>query len=486
MKKAVSMIVAIIMITGMIHIQTYAKSPYRDSEAIKYRLENSLKTCINDFDGIKRIVAKKLSEHAEKMDFSKYLRDNTSVEDLEMYICSCFPESFAVAGIYLPQYLGGRYTGELEFEYYGIFEDAGNFNKAVKTVRYIIGDIYDNEELTEFEKALLIHDRLLLCVDYYFEGEHDFGFYFDPYDKRGAFMYRYCVCSGYADAYSYLCGVSGLRCEYISSSRLNHAWNIVYIDGVPYHVDTTWDDTSGRVGRVLYDCFLLSSDTAYERGHNVQTLPEAANSVKYEDTFLTRSVNKEKYCPRVSMYLNGIIIKNKNPVYYCNGYFYIYDDGSIFRTEHLEEPDGYSTVPIKENVCSFTLEGSVIIYTDFDSDSVYTYDTRDGSTDKIIDRIEKIDSLFCFDKEMNYSRWYYGEDGWLYITYESFDFTPYMKIMRGDCNSDGVINNRDVVALFRFISSDYELDCDPAYDFNQDGKINNKDVAALFKYVNSQ
>ncbi|MBO4422516.1 MAG: hypothetical protein J5879_03690 [Clostridia bacterium] len=58
-------------------------------------------------------------------------------------------------------------------------------------------------------------------------------------------------------------------------------------------------------------------------------------------------------------------------------------------------------------------------------------------------------------------------------------------IQRGDVNGDGKINNKDVVALFRYVSSG-ATDADPAiYDFTEDGKINNKDVVSLFRYVSS-
>ncbi|MBO4422519.1 MAG: InlB B-repeat-containing protein [Clostridia bacterium] len=57
--------------------------------------------------------------------------------------------------------------------------------------------------------------------------------------------------------------------------------------------------------------------------------------------------------------------------------------------------------------------------------------------------------------------------------------------LKGDVNGDGKINNKDVVALFRYVSSgESGADMD-VYDFNGDGKINNKDVVALFRYVSS-
>ena len=54
----------------------------------------------------------------------------------------------------------------------------------------------------------------------------------------------------------------------------------------------------------------------------------------------------------------------------------------------------------------------------------------------------------------------------------------------GDVNGDGKVNNKDVVALFRYVS-DEEVPgfVEDAADINGDGKINNKDVVKLFKLV---
>ena len=55
----------------------------------------------------------------------------------------------------------------------------------------------------------------------------------------------------------------------------------------------------------------------------------------------------------------------------------------------------------------------------------------------------------------------------------------------GDCNEDGKVNNKDVVSLFRYVSSG-AAGADPAvFDANGDGKINNKDVVALFRRVSA-
>lgn len=56
-------------------------------------------------------------------------------------------------------------------------------------------------------------------------------------------------------------------------------------------------------------------------------------------------------------------------------------------------------------------------------------------------------------------------------------------ILKGDINGDSKVNNKDVVALFRYVNGiNVNIDTDTV-DFNEDGKINNKDVVALFRYV---
>ncbi len=53
----------------------------------------------------------------------------------------------------------------------------------------------------------------------------------------------------------------------------------------------------------------------------------------------------------------------------------------------------------------------------------------------------------------------------------------------GDITGDGSVNNKDVVALFKYVSGgDVEVNI-VALDVTGDGSVNNKDVVALFKYV---
>lgn len=60
--------------------------------------------------------------------------------------------------------------------------------------------------------------------------------------------------------------------------------------------------------------------------------------------------------------------------------------------------------------------------------------------------------------------------------------TPTLK--NGDVNGDGSVDNKDVVALFRYLSGDKNVKVQQkTIDVNGDGSVNNKDVTTLFRKV---
>lgn len=118
------------------------------------------------------------------------------------------------------------------------------------------------EGMSQWQMALSIYDYLAVhCI--YDESET----YRSAYDAvvRGT-----CVCSGYAEAYMHLLQCVGIESIYVASLDMEHAWNIMKVDGKWYHTDVTWGDPiEDCYGRVSHKYFLLS-DTAMgdeEHGH---------------------------------------------------------------------------------------------------------------------------------------------------------------------------------------------------------------------------
>ena len=130
----------------------------------------------------------------------------------------------------------------------------------------LLAGIKGNTSLNDVEKALLIHDRLALSCSYGYPQGYEKNV---AHTAFSAIVLKKAVCQGYAYAYQYLLDLVGIKSEYVSSNYLDHGWNIVYINNIPYHVDVTWDDASGYTeeGKVYHNNFLRSTQGMIETGH---------------------------------------------------------------------------------------------------------------------------------------------------------------------------------------------------------------------------
>ena len=146
---------------------------------------------------------------------------------------------------------------EYELRYEEIYLDSANtYETAVSKILRLITD-----DMTDVQKALTMHDYLTTHVAYDLTYSH--------YDAYSAIVGGSAVCQGYAEAYRDLMNRCGLECIVVISRSMNHAWNILKIDGQWYHVDVTWDDPiPNLMGRSLHDHFLVSDTKMTEElGH---------------------------------------------------------------------------------------------------------------------------------------------------------------------------------------------------------------------------
>ncbi len=66
---------------------------------------------------------------------------------------------------------------------------------------------------------------------------YDHSFASESFTAYGSLVKHKAVCSGMALAYQLLCEKAGLYCSYITSTKLNHAWNMIKIGNHYYHID---------------------------------------------------------------------------------------------------------------------------------------------------------------------------------------------------------------------------------------------------------
>ena len=107
------------------------------------------------------------------------------------------------------------------------------------------------EDWSDVEKAFYIHDYMTMNYKY----DENYSIY----HAAGMLLHGTGVCQSYAETYQYLMNLLGIECVIATSWEMNHAWNMIKIDGEWYHVDVTWDDPLGA-GGCYHDYFLRSDE----------------------------------------------------------------------------------------------------------------------------------------------------------------------------------------------------------------------------------
>ena len=119
--------------------------------------------------------------------------------------------------------------------------------------------------MSDTEKVIAIHDYLAETVTYDYDHYKNHTIPATAYTAYGALVLKSCVCCGYAEAMKLLMDKVGIPCVKVTSSKMNHAWNMVQLDGEWYHVDVTWDDPVGNAEGVAERKYLLRNDAEMKR-----------------------------------------------------------------------------------------------------------------------------------------------------------------------------------------------------------------------------
>lgn len=168
---------------------------------------------------------------------------------------------------------------------------------------------------TDYEKELSLHDILVENIVYDDVAKNNLEKYrFRSNTILGPLFYKTAVCEGIAKTFKFLLNALDIKCiiacgkakgetEKNLESDIKHAWNIVKIDGQPYHIDLTWDISSSDKNMLCYR-YLNLSDADIAIDHAISSdLPQCLS-------------DDENY-----YYKNGLIVENKSDlrgiVYKC-------------------------------------------------------------------------------------------------------------------------------------------------------------------------
>ncbi|MBZ9625199.1 hypothetical protein G9F71_020360 [Clostridium sp. FP2] len=138
---------------------------------------------------------------------------------------------------------------ELTFEYEkDVFIIKQEKEVAQKKVQEVLKTVINNE-MTDFEKELAIHDYIVKTADYDVNNYETGTTTLEDHTAYGVLVNKLGVCESYAKAMYELLNGANIECKYVTGySKYNgvkgggHAWNMVKLEDGWYNLDTTWDD----------------------------------------------------------------------------------------------------------------------------------------------------------------------------------------------------------------------------------------------------
>jgi len=218
------------------------------------------------------------------------------------------PELFYVKTIKIRYSVCGTSCTVLPIYRFNVKETVAMLQALDDKYRFFIDNTHT---LKEIDKEKAIHDHIASMVKY---KDVDAPY---SHEAPGALLYGIGVCEGIAKAFKYLADRVNLKSIVVigtSNAHGNengHAWNIVEIDGLYYHLDVTFDTTIAD-GSLRYDYFNLSDEEIKTNHSWIVAIPICYTSYNFyykEGMFFFTKTELASYIRKRSRKDNTIIFQ---------------------------------------------------------------------------------------------------------------------------------------------------------------------------------
>lgn len=361
--------------------------------------------------------------------------------------------------------------------------------------------------MSKTEIALAIHDYLALHTRYDYAAVES-GSKDNPnmYNAYGVLVNGLAVCHGYALAYIDLLREVGVESYFVSSSNLNHGWNVINTESGWYYSDVTWDDPRPNIGEYTNDgdymgyCqhdYFMNTKAQIEQNHFAvnNTTDDAAKSVIFGTTPIVAAEAHPD-----SAFWSGI----KCGMVRINGTWY-YNDSAFWGM-----PSGSTYLPyMKGNICStpygterqaniivtdatpFAAVNGSLVYARFSAayvtDAIMCYNTATGAVRKLADveggtMVTEIAAGRLSIGDKLYDR---GTVVYTDVNSNLYTVKPNQSLDLGDVNTDGRLTIADVTLICRHIMGQTQLSgaALAAADINSDGSVGVADAVLLCQMI---
>lgn len=298
-KKAIALLLTVIMVIMSLGQAVFAFDA--DGEEIftvappkaylAFEAEGEISTDI-DWDGIKAVIREGVAERKENIDISSFglKKSEANIDYLADYV---YLEPSLLGSVTRFSYSSSSSTSVVR-----TIIPTYSFDKAEYEKRFvacedridkIIADLKDNDEITDLERVLLVHDRIATFCSYDYDNLKAGTVPAESYTAYGTLGLGVSVCQGYALSFDWILTKLGIESYYTVSNALNHAWNRVVLDGEQYHIDITFDDPVYDVtGRVEHDDCIVSTAELHET-HVADDYSAVPTDTRYDDAYWVNS-----------------------------------------------------------------------------------------------------------------------------------------------------------------------------------------------------
>lgn len=123
---------------------------------------------------------------------------------------------------------------------------------------------------TAYEKVLSLHDVLAENILYDDNAADDIDkYYLKSNTILGVLFFKTAICEGISKTFKLLLNMLDVKCLIVigdtnenADKNVKHAWNIVKIEGEPYHIDLTWNVNRSFPNAISHAYFCLSDENA--------------------------------------------------------------------------------------------------------------------------------------------------------------------------------------------------------------------------------
>ena len=355
-------------------------------------------------------------------------------------------------------------------------------------------------DMTKTEIALAIHDYIALHTRYDYTLTNS-----NMHNSYGALVNGIAVCQGYALAYIDLLREVGVESYFVSSSNLNHGWNVINTESGWYHSDVTWDDPRPNIGEYTNDGDYMGycqHDYFMNTTEQIQQNHFAVNNTTYDASmsviFGTTPIVAAKEHTN-SAFWSGIKcgMVRINGTWYNDSAFWGIPSGSTYlpymKGNICSTPYGTErqTNIIAENATPFAAVDGSLVYgrfsAQFVTDAIMCYDTATGVVRKLADVAGDTMVTEIAAGRLNLNNGLYDRGTVVYTDANSNLYTikPNQSLDLGDVNTDGRLTIADVTLICRHIMGQAQLSgaALAAADINSDGSVGVADAVLLCQMI---